>query len=147
MHSRGRVVVVDDDEVFCDVLRTALEDDGFEVGIALTSAAALDLLREFSPHAVILDIKLAEEDGLTFLVRLRAMGSVGQLPVVVMTAHDHDEHRRRGLEMGADRFLTKPVDLEMLGWHLDELLTRSTHTRANPLAGLRQQPTIPRELL
>lgn len=140
-------MVVDDDAVFSSVLRTALKEDGFEVATAPDTRAAFEVLREWSPQAVILDLNLADADGLALLVRLRAMGAVGQLPVVVLTATDDDERRARGLDLGADRYLTKPVDLELLVWHLDELLGSSRPAPVNPLVGLRQHPTIPPGLL
>lgn len=144
---RGRVVLVDHDGVFCAALGSALEGDGFEVATAADGPAARELVRRWSPDAIILGLNLADADGLACLLRLRAMGPVGQLPVVILTPQEGEEHQLRGREMGADRLLTKPVDMEMLAWHLDELLARPSHARVNPLAGLRQQPTIPLNLV
>ena len=140
---RGHIVIIDDDEAFRDVLRIGLELDGFRVSTAADGPAGLDIVSRSAPDAVILDLHLAEGDGLESLVRLRARGDVGQVPVVVLTAEDGGEHRERGRIMGADRYLTKPVDLEFLVWSLDELLARKRAVRMNPLAGLRHHPTIP----
>lgn len=144
---RRRVVVIDDDQGYCSVVRNALEGDGFDVWTAAAGAPGLELVRQVTPDVVILDLRLASEDGLHVLVRLRAMGDVGQVPVVLLTAADDADHQRRGHERGADLYLIKPVELEHLGWHLEELLARGTHDRVNPLAGLRQGPTIPPGLL
>jgi len=140
---RGHVVVIDDDTVFCDMLRTALSLDGFKVSTAADGPAGVALVGRVAPDAVVLDVNLPAPDGFDCLVRIRAMGEIGQLPVLVLTADDSDELRERGRSMGADRFLTKPVDLQLLVWNLDELLTGDRPPRVNPLAGLRQQPTIP----
>jgi two-component system, OmpR family, response regulator MprA len=144
---RRRIVVIDDDDILCSVLGTTLEGDGFDVWTAPDGAPGLELVRQVRPDVVILDLQLASENGMHVLVRLRALGQAGQVPVVLLTAADDGEHRRQGHERGADLYLTKPVDLEHLGWHLEELLARVTHVRVNPLAGLRQGPTIPPGLL
>ena len=145
--SRGHVVVIDDDASFCSVLRVALELDGFRVSTAADGPAGVALVGRTAPDAVVLDVNLPAPHGFDCLVRIRAMGEVGQLPVLVVTADDSDELRERGRTLGADRFLTKPVDTQLLAWNLDELLAGDRPPRVNPLAGLRQQPTIPPGLL
>ncbi|MEM7410805.1 MAG: response regulator transcription factor [Myxococcota bacterium] len=113
----SRVLVVEDEEHLADGLRFNLEQEGHDVSIARDGLAALEALAE--PEAgidlVLLDLMLPGASGFEVLSRTRAAGHY--VPVLILTAKDGSEDRVRGLEEGADDYLTKP-------FHLDELLAR-----------------------
>lgn len=114
MTGRGRIVVADDDEGTCALLRRLLEGD-HEVVTAATAAEALGLVAEGRPDLLFLDIKLPDGDGRRVLRRLRRTEGAPRLPVVLMTAHP--ESGRLGLAVGADAVLHKPLKRdEVLGW-------------------------------
>jgi DNA-binding response OmpR family regulator len=99
-----RVLVVDDDELTLEVLKTILDLEEFEVVAAFTGEQALEV---FDPDtdAVVLDVTLPGVDGFETCRRIKALREV---PVVLLTGRDGDADRRRGREAGADAYLTKP---------------------------------------
>jgi DNA-binding response OmpR family regulator len=102
------VMVVEDDREMNELQRELLAAHGLRAIAAYTGTEALDALQQCGPDAVLLDIMLPEMDGFETCVRLRALGS--RLPVVMVTALDSEECRRRGFEAGADAYFTKPFD-------------------------------------
>lgn len=119
-----RVVIVDDDVDLRDMLRRYLTEHGFEVH-ALASAAKLDeRLRREPIDALILDLMLPGEDGLSVCRRLRAEGST--LPILMLTARGAAVDRIVGLEMGADDYLPKPFDPRELIARLNSALRRQS---------------------
>lgn len=107
---RPRVLVVDDDERSRRLMRELLQPVGCEVVLAASGAQALDCLEAGRWHAVFLDLRMPGEDGFATLKEIRDRWPLEQLPVVLVTAVDDEAARRRGLELRANEFLTKPVD-------------------------------------
>ena len=103
---RGTVVVIEDDESSIDLLTLYLESDGFEVAVARDGAAGLERIHELMPAAVVLDLVLPTMDGWDVLVELKEHPDVCHLPVVIVSMLDD---RGRGMALGADEYLVKPV--------------------------------------
>jgi two-component system OmpR family response regulator len=101
-----RLLVVEDAEDLATTLRKALTEAGYAVDIASTGDEGLFLIREIAYDAVILDVMLPGRDGWSVLEAARAAG-VGT-PVLLLTARDEISDRVRGLDLGADDYLTKP---------------------------------------
>ncbi len=101
-----RVLLVDDEPHVLEVLRVTLEEFSFEMDQAETGPAALDKVREFDPHLVVLDVMLPELDGNEVCRQLKSERP--QLPVVLLTARSQAEDQAEGLAAGADVYLTKP---------------------------------------
>ena len=110
MAGSGVVLVVDDDEMIRDVVRDALEFDGYRVVTAEHGAAGLAVLEEIDPCVVLLDMRMPVLDGWGFSAAYRER-DVGAA-LVVMTAAENAEHWRR--EIGGDGCLPKPFDLDDL---------------------------------
>jgi two-component system chemotaxis sensor kinase CheA len=104
---RLRVLLVDDSLMTREMERRLLEDAGFEVMAAGDAAEALAQLAEGSFECVVTDIEMPGMDGLELTRRLRTIPHLAQLPVVVVSTRDRPEDRLRGLEAGADAYLTK----------------------------------------
>lgn len=101
-----RVLVVEDDPDLASVLRRGLGEDGWEVDVAATGQAGLQLAVTGDADVVVLDLGLPGLDGLTVLARLRECGA--PTPVLVLTARDGVDDRVTGLDRGADDYLVKP---------------------------------------
>lgn len=108
-----RILVVDDSPVVCAVLRNWLEAAGYEVATA-SDASAVEVALASSPSLLLLDLLLPDLDGLELCRRLKEDEETARLPVVILTSAGSSENRIRCLELGAEDFLTKPVDHEEL---------------------------------
>ena len=117
-----RILIVDDDPELRGLLRGYLGDNGFEVDAAEDGAAMRSKMAAAAPDLVILDLMLPGEDGLSLCRALRA-GSAS-LPILMLTARGEDTDRIVGLEMGADDYLPKPFELQILLARLRGLLRR-----------------------
>ena len=104
--SSGLVLLVEDEPAIADIQRLYLTRDGYDVEVVATGEAALEVVRERRPVAVVLDIGLPGIDGVEVLRRIRGEGL--HTPVLLVTARDEEVDRVLGLEMGADDYVTKP---------------------------------------
>lgn len=102
---RISVLVTDDDHRMRRLLRLNLEQAGYRVLTAEDGPAALDLVELEEPDLVLLDIMMPGMDGFTFLGRLREFSDI---PVILLTAKGEERDKVRGLDLGADDYLTKP---------------------------------------
>ncbi|MBL8573935.1 MAG: sigma-54-dependent Fis family transcriptional regulator [Hyphomicrobiaceae bacterium] len=107
-----RVVLVDDDDDVIRSLEQWLRLSGFETATARSAREAAGVLDEFRPDAVLLDVRMPDQDGLEFLRALRAGGD--EVPVVMLTGHGDVPMAVEALKAGAFDFLTKPADPERL---------------------------------
>jgi two-component system, OmpR family, response regulator len=123
-----RVLVVEDDPDMASVLRRGLGEEGWDVDVAGTGQAGLQLALTGSADVVVLDLGLPGLDGLTVLARLRQCG--GPMPVLVLTARDGVDDRVRGLDQGADDYLVKPFAFPELLARLRALTRRAGHGEA-----------------
>jgi two-component system response regulator MprA len=118
-----RILVVEDDAAVRDSLGRTLRFEGYQVDTADDGLAALDVVRDGEPDAVILDVSMPRMDGLEACRRLRADGVV--VPVLMLTARDSVGDRVAGLDAGADDYLVKPFALQELLARIRALLRRS----------------------
>ncbi len=109
-----RVLAVDDDPVILELYRVNLELEGHAVFTAASGQEALEVAGRERPDVVILDIMMPDMDGWEVLERMRGDRELRKVPVVFVTARAHPSDVRRGLEMGAAAYLTKPFDPEEL---------------------------------
>ena len=119
-----QILLVEDDVLLADGLRTALKREGFTVNAVATGTAALTTFRADKPELVILDLGLPDMDGLEVLKKLRAGDK--QLPVLILTARDTIEDKVSGLDLGADDYLAKPFEMPELLARLRVLERRTT---------------------
>jgi len=105
-----RALIVDDEANLSELLRMALTNEGWEARSAGNGQEALNLVREFAPDLMVLDIMMPGMDGMEVLTRIRAAGN--DLPVLFLTAKDAVEDRIAGISAGGDDYLTKPFNLE-----------------------------------
>lgn len=108
---RSRVLIVDDDPANVEVLKAFLADSVDELLGETDSRQVETVFAQFEPDLVLLDLHMPDPDGLELLRRLRGVRmSLGFLPVIVLTADAGHVARNSALILGADEFMTKPVD-------------------------------------
>ncbi|MDP2304966.1 MAG: sigma-54 dependent transcriptional regulator [Pseudomonadota bacterium] len=122
--SRPRVLVVDDDRAMCDLLEEALDELGFAATTRTAPAAALQALAELDFDVVVTDLNMAGGDGLALCARVAE--SRPDIPVIILTAFGSMEAAIGAIRAGAWDFLTKPVDVDVLGL----AVTRAVQHRA-----------------
>jgi two-component system chemotaxis sensor kinase CheA len=105
--ARRRVLVVDDSITTRTLEESVLEAAGYEVLTAVDGAAAWQLLQEQAVDLVVADVEMPRLDGFGLCEAIRASKRYGELPVILVTALETQEHRARGLEAGADAYLAK----------------------------------------
>ncbi len=116
------VLVVDDEPRLVDVVRMNLEFEGYRVLEAGDGYRALEKLKEDLPDLVVLDVMMPELDGFETLRRIREVSNV---PVIMLTVRQEETDRIRGLEIGADDYLTKPFSPRELQSRIKALLRRT----------------------
>jgi two-component system KDP operon response regulator KdpE len=120
--SRQRILVVDDEPRMIHFIRLNLEHDGFEVMDADSGVTALDQLRDQLPDLILLDVMMPELNGFETLKLIREISTV---PVIMLTAKSEEEDRVKGLELGADDYITKPFSPRELVSRVRAVLRRT----------------------
>jgi two-component system response regulator TrcR len=120
-----RVLLVDDERALTNLVRMALQYEGWEIDVAHDAAEAVDKYRENTPDILVLDIMLPDMDGLGVLHQIR--DSDTYTPTLFLTARDSVSDRVNGLTAGGDDYMTKPFSLEELVARLRGLLRRSAY--------------------
>jgi two-component system KDP operon response regulator KdpE len=119
---RRRILVVDDEERMVRFIRMNLESDGFQVSEAFNGKQAVQRLRDVTPDLILLDIMMPDLDGFEVLEMIREVSAV---PVIMLTAKGEEDDRVRGLELGADDYVTKPFSPRELVSRVKAVLRRA----------------------
>jgi CheY-like chemotaxis protein len=127
LKSRGTVLLLDDDQAFLSVIKDVLSEAGYNCVAVNSGEEGLTLLETVTPDIVICDIDFVKPNmnGFTFYEKFRAIDRFIDVPFVFMSGLDQDIVVRAGKQMGADDYLTKPFDAEMLVATIEGKLKRS----------------------
>ena len=121
MMSAGKILVVDDDQNICELLRLYIEKEGFEVRIANDGRKALEIFEEQNPDLIMLDIMLPELDGWQVCREIRKKS---QCPIIMLTAKGEVFDKVLGLELGADDYVVKPFETKEVVARIKAVLRR-----------------------
>jgi signal transduction histidine kinase len=127
------VLIVDDEPTARETLIAILEREGYDLLQAKDGIQALEMLKQFQPDLILLDVMMPAMDGFEVCRRIRATPSLAEVPIILLTALDDRDSLLRGLESGADDFLSKPPD------HRELLARVRTITRLNRYRTLVEQ--------
>ena len=112
--AKEAIVVADDDKAMVMLVSEFLRQKGFHVAPAFDAMQAMVGVRQASPKAVILDIGMPGGSGMDILKKLKSMTKTSKIPVLILTGSTDQKTKDEAMGLGADGFLTKPVDLNQL---------------------------------
>jgi two-component system, OmpR family, phosphate regulon response regulator PhoB len=119
------LLMVEDDAAIREMLQTFLDSKGYRVNQAESGEAALEQLAESTPDLLLLDWMLPDLDGIEIIRRVRQREHLSDLPIIMLTAKAEEIDKVKGLDIGADDYMTKPVSLKELDARIRSLLRRS----------------------
>ena len=138
MNPEATILIVDDEPTNVDMLSQELEEEGYKLLTAYDGEDALIKVQEHQPDLVLLDVMMPKVDGFTVCRILKGSGKTILIPVILLTALSAHEDRVRGIEAGADDFISKPFDRNELLAKIRSLLRQKRH-RDEQEEGLKEQ--------
>ena len=133
METKKTILVVEDDKSLLPMITYNIEKNGFKVKSATNGEDALLLIKEEIPSLAIFDWMIPEPNGLELCKILRRKQETSNLPIIMLTAREEEEDRIRGLEYGADDYISKPFSPAELIARIKALIRRSTSSQNNIL--------------
>jgi two-component system, OmpR family, phosphate regulon response regulator PhoB len=130
----AKILVVEDEEAISQLLVYNLEREGFRVNLAPDGDEALVAVAETRPDLVLLDWMLPNVSGIELCRQLRTKGDTREIPIIMLTARGEEEDRIRGLDMGADDYVTKPFSMSELVARMRAVLRRTAPALAGDVA-------------
>ena len=119
-----KILVVDDEQDICEILQYNLETEGFEVTTANSAEEALQLpLEDYS--LVLLDVMMGEMSGFQMARRMKDNAATAQIPIIFITALDGEDNLVKGLNIGADDYIAKPLSMKEVKARVRAVLRRS----------------------
>jgi two-component system cell cycle response regulator DivK len=118
----ARVLVVDDDDSYCTIIRELLVRYGYEVRVAYSVEEALTSLQDERPDLILTDLMMPEVDGITFIRHLRATPPHSGIPTIVVSALVLARERAAAAQAGADAFVAKPFSIQQLQATIHEVV-------------------------
>jgi two-component system alkaline phosphatase synthesis response regulator PhoP len=126
------VLVVDDEEDILDLLKYNFHREGFQTSLARDGREALRQARRHPPALIVLDIMMPQMDGIETCRRLREDAHLRTVPILMLTARTEEEQQVKGLEVGADIYLSKPVSVPVLISQVKALLRTARRSETPP---------------
>ena len=119
------VLYIEDDQANRTLVRRVLEAEGYKILEAESGGQGLEVARSEWPDMILVDISMPDMDGYEVTARLRAMGEVGRVPIVALTANVMRGDRERALEAGCSGYIQKPLDIDALPVQVASFLEHS----------------------
>lgn len=135
--SNGKILVVEDDPDISKMLKIYFTSQGYDVLAEMRGRDAIDTCAQKMPNVVVLDINLPDIDGYTVCRELRGSLRTKHIPIIFLTQKDERSDKIKGLELGADDYITKPFDIEELKLRVQGAIRRATYENlTNPTTSL-----------
>jgi CheY-like chemotaxis protein len=117
-----RILVVEDNELNRELLCDWLGGRGYQVASAVNLQQAFTAIQEQPPDAILLDVQLGDQDGLSIASWIRRQPALAQIPVIAVTAHAMMTERDRIFQSGCNAYVPKPIDFKLLNEQLERWL-------------------------
>jgi two-component system alkaline phosphatase synthesis response regulator PhoP len=127
-----KILIVEDEKDILDLVKLYLEREGFRTCLAMTGLEGLRQLKAEHPDLIVLDLMLAEMDGLEVCKRIRAAPETSSIPIIMLTAKAEESDTIIGLELGADDYITKPFSPKALVARVKALFRRLERSQEGP---------------
>ena len=127
MDAQETILIVDDEPSNVDMLGQELSDEGYQILTAFDGEEALIKVQEHPPDIILLDVMMPKVDGFTACRILKGSGKTILIPIILLTALRSHEDRIKGIDAGADDFISKPFDPDELLSKIRSLLRQKKH--------------------
>lgn len=121
---RKKILVVDDEPSIVKLVSVKLEKEGYELYTAYDGEEALSKVRDVNPDLIVLDVMMPKLDGRQVCARIKGNPETKQIPIIMLTAVGQFEEQLKGMEAGADEYVTKPFSPEALAKTVAEVLKK-----------------------
>ena len=128
----AKILVVDDEDTLCEVLRFNLEVTGYDVDVAQSAEDALTKISQTPYNLIILDVMMGETSGFTLARKLKADKDTKDIPIIFLTAKDSEDDMIAGLNIGADDYIFKPYTIRNIVARVGTVLRRTMPVEEEP---------------
>lgn len=128
----AKILVVDDEDTLCEVLRFNLEVTGYDVDVAQSAEEALTKISQTPYNLIILDVMMGETSGFTLARKLKADQDTKDIPIIFLTAKDSEDDMIAGLNIGADDYIFKPYTIRNIVARVGTVLRRTMPVEEEP---------------
>ncbi len=122
--SKGKILIVDDNVDAVATLKDRLEFEGYELEYALDGFEALKSIKKSKPDLVLLDVMMPQQDGFTVCFKLKNNPETKDIPIIMLTAKSLMSDMEQGMKMGAETYVVKPFDMEVLLKKIDKYIKK-----------------------
>lgn len=132
-----KILVVDDEQDICEILQYNLETEGYEVVAANSAEEALEILNnekqsgEALPNLILLDVMMGEMSGFQMARKLKADADTVNIPIIFVTALDDEDNTVKGLNIGADDYISKPLSMKEVKARVKAVLRRAASSQVS----------------
>jgi two-component system phosphate regulon response regulator PhoB len=130
-----RILVLDDEPDVTELLEFKLEQEGYHCEALNDPLKFIGKVREFNPHLIVMDVMMPELNGLQLCRIVRSDATMKNIPIIFLTARGETEDRIKGLEIGADDYLSKPFHSKELLLRIDKILNRGKPEEPSKVTG------------
>jgi DNA-binding response OmpR family regulator len=122
MPKKNKILIVDDAVDTVELLKKRFQSEGYETAEAYNGEEGLKQVTEYNPDLIVLDIMMPKIDGYEVCQKLKKDENTKYIPILMLTAKGEIEHKVKGLDIGADDYLSKPFDYKELSARIRSLL-------------------------
>ena len=122
MEKTKKILIVEDEVELVEMVKMRLEANGYEVIVAYNGEDGLEMAKKENPDIILLDLMLPKMDGYQVCSALKSNKNYSAIPICMFTARAQDSERKKGIDLGADAYITKPFEPPVLIAKIKELI-------------------------